>query len=305
MYKYLLFAAALPFSSQSALAGQLEIQPVADNIYALVGTIQQRSPENFGNNATFGVIVTPEGVVLVDAGASWKGAAQIDTTIDQITDQPVKYVINTGGQDHRWLGNGYWQAHGAVVITSAAAEADRFGRLDQQFAMLRNFAGDAALEGTEPAHADITFDATYTLDFGGEHIEVIHPETGGHTPGDSFVWLADKSVMFSGDIVFAERMLGFPEDQFLNWIAGFEAMAAYAPEHLVPGHGHATDLAGATRDTYDYLVNLRDRMRAYIADGGDIIGSVNVDQSEFSYLVHFKDFAGKNAQKAFQVLEWE
>jgi len=294
-----------PFLAQPVMAQELEIQPVVDNVYALVGTINQRSPENFGNNATFGVIVTPEGVVLVDPGGSWKGAAQIDATLDQITDQPVKYVIDTGGQDHRWLGNGYWQAQGVEVISSASAEADRYERLDQEFAMLERFAGKAALEGTEPTKADITFDDSYTLKFGGETIEIIHPETGGHTPGDSFVWLADKSVMFTGDIVFSERMLGFGDDRFLNWIAGFETMAAYAPEYLVPGHGHATTLAIATHDTYDYLVNLRDKMRAYIANGGDIIGAASVDQSEFSNLPHYASFIGKNAQRAFQALEWE
>jgi hypothetical protein len=85
-----LLPALLPGLALPAVAQELEIQPVADNIYALVGTLQQRSPENFGNNATFGVIVTPEGVILVDAGASWKGAEMIDTTLDEITDQPVK-----------------------------------------------------------------------------------------------------------------------------------------------------------------------------------------------------------------------
>ena len=305
MKRLILSAAALPLLAQAASAYELEIQPVVDNVYALVGTINQRSAENFGDNATFGVIVTPEGVVLVDAGASWKGAELIDQTIDQITDQPVKYVINTGGQDHRWLGNNYWQAHGATVITSISSQTERFARLDEELAMMTHFAGDAVLEGTVPAKADITFEASYTLDFGGEHLEIIHPETGGHTPGDSFVWMGDKSVMFAGDIVFYERMLGFGEERFLNWIAGFEAMAAYNPEHVVPGHGHATDLAGATRDTYDYLVNLRDKMRAYIAAGGDEFGAPEVDQSAFSDLPHFKDFAGKNALKAFHVLEWE
>ncbi len=298
-------ASALSLLAHPALAGQLEIQPVIDNVYALVGTINQRSPENFGDNATFGVIVTPAGVVLVDPGGSWKGAKLIDRTLDQITNQPVKYVIDTGGQDHRWLGNGYWQAQGAVVISSAVAESDRFARLDSELAAMTHFAGDAVLEGTIPAKADITFDASYTLDFGGEHLQIIHPETGGHTPGDSFVWMPDKSVMFTGDIVFYERMLGFGEDRFLNWIAGFETMAAYNPKYVVPGHGHVTDLAGATHDTYDYLVNLRNKMRAYIANGGDEFGVNRVDQSEFRNLPHFKDFAGKNAQKAFHVLEWE
>jgi len=299
-----LTASILTLATLPALAYELEIQPVVDNVYALVGTINQRSAENFGDNATFGVIVTPDGVVLVDAGASWKGAELIDQTIDQITDQPVKYVINTGGQDHRWLGNDYWQAHGATVISSISSETERFARLDQELASMVKFLGDA-FDGTTPAKADITFDASYTLEFGGETLEIIHPETGGHTPGDSFVWMADKSVMFSGDIVFYERMLGFGEERFLNWIAGFEVMAAYAPEFVVPGHGHVTDLSGATHDTYDYLVNLRDKMRAYIAEGGDEFGAPEVDQSAFSTLPHFADFAGKNALKAYHVLEWE
>jgi len=305
MKPLIIIAAALTIVARTAPAQELEIQPVVDNVYALVGTINQRSPENFGNNATFGVIVTPGGVVLVDPGGSWKGAGLIDRTIDRITDKPVKYVIDTGGQDHRWLGNGFWQAQGAVVISSAAAEADRYTRLDDEWAMLERFAGKPALEGTKPVKADITFDASYTLTFGGETFQIVHPKTGGHTPGDSFVWIADKSVMLTGDIAFHERMLGFGEDRFLDWIRGFEVMAAYAPAHVIPGHGHATTLANVRHDTYDYLVNLRDRMRAYIAGGGDEFGSFKVDQSAFRNLAHFKDFAGKNAQKAFHVLEWE
>ena len=41
-----------------------------------------------------------------------------------MTPQPIKWVINTGGQDHRWLGNGYFKAQGAEVIAHADAEAD-------------------------------------------------------------------------------------------------------------------------------------------------------------------------------------
>ena len=105
----LIFAATLVASP--ALAGTLEMQQVTDHSYALVGPLGQRSPEKQGNNATFGVIVTDAGMVLVDAGDSWRGAANIDATVDTITDQPVVVIIS-GGQDHRWFGNGYW-AHRA------------------------------------------------------------------------------------------------------------------------------------------------------------------------------------------------
>ena len=115
----------------AAPAQVLDIQPVARDVWALVGPKEQRSAENLANNATFGVVVTGEGVVLIDPGGSWNGAAMIDAAIQRITDQPVTHVINTGGQDHRWLGNGYWQAQGATVIASEAAVADqKDARLD-------------------------------------------------------------------------------------------------------------------------------------------------------------------------------
>ena len=58
-------------------------------------------------------------------------------------------------------------------------------------------------------------------------------------------------------------------------------------------------------DTRGYLKNLRNRMRTYIDGGGDIIGSVQVDQSEFDYLDLFDALAGRNAQTVYQQMEWE
>jgi hypothetical protein len=56
------------------------------------------------------------------------GAEALHRVIRGLTDQPVIRVIETGGQDHRWLGAGCWQAQGATVIASEAAEADHRDR---------------------------------------------------------------------------------------------------------------------------------------------------------------------------------
>ena len=294
-------AAVLP----SIASGEtLEVQAVTDGIWAIVGEKEQRSPENLGNNATFGLVVTSEGAVLVDPGGSWKGAEALDAVIRGVTDQPVKYVINTGGQDHRWLGNGYWQAQGAQVIASADAVADQQARGSMQMTMLTQLLG-AELEGTEPVQADITFDDAYTLDLGGTVFEITHPGAA-HTPGDSFVWIAEKGTVFTGDIVYVERILGVGEQSSITeWPGAFEAIAALEPEHVVPGHGHATTLAQARADTYDYLMNLREKIGALIDEGGDILEAPKVDQSAFSYLEQFDSLAGRNAQTAFEQMEWE
>ncbi|MBT8411690.1 MAG: MBL fold metallo-hydrolase, partial [Octadecabacter sp.] len=245
-----------------------------------------------------------DGAVLIDAGGSAAGAAMIDDVIQTLTDQPVRYVINTGGQDHRWIGNAYWQAQGATVIASADAVADQMARASMQTTMLSQLIGDG-LDGTDPAYADITFDDAYTLKLGGQTFDLRHV-AAAHTPGDSFVWLANANTVFSGDIVYIGRILGVMEfSDTAQWVTAFEAIDALAPAHLVPGHGPATDMATARADTYDYLINLRTQMAAHIDAGGDIIDSVNIDQSAFARLDQFAALAGRNAQTAFQQMEWE
>ncbi|MDE4175638.1 MBL fold metallo-hydrolase [Phaeobacter sp. PT47_59] len=292
---------AVPIMS---VADVLERQQVTEDVWALVGPHSQRNAENLGNNATFGVVVTREGVVLMDPGGSWKGAAMIDAAIDQITDQPVTHVIDTGGQDHRWLGNAYWQAQGAVVIASDAAVADHKDRQSMQMTMLSQLLGDE-LAGTEPSYADVTFDSDHSLSLGGLTFQIMH-RGQAHTPGDSFVWLQERDVMFTGDIVYVERILGVgPQSNAKSWIEAFDAMAAFEPAHLVPGHGRATTLKRARADTYDYLVNLRARIGELIEEGGDIMEAPEIDQSAFAGLAQFDSLAGRNAQTVYEQMEWE
>ncbi|WP_435138942.1 MBL fold metallo-hydrolase [Pseudopelagicola sp. nBUS_19] len=291
-------------AATTAQADMFELQNVTDNVYALVGPKEQRSPENLANNATFGIVVTDEGVVLLDPGGSWKGAEAIHNRIREITDQPVKFVVDTGGQDHRWLGNGYWQALGATVIASQAAVEDHKDRGSLQLTGLSQFIGDG-LVGTEPSYADVTFVNDYLLEFGGLTFEIMHPGQA-HTPGDSFVWLKEKDTVFTGDIVYVERILGNGnQSNAKSWIEVFETMAALDPVHVVPGHGHATTLGHATADTYDYLVNLRTQVGVLIENGGDIMDAPMIDQSAFSYLEQFDNLAGRNAQTTYEQMEWE
>jgi len=298
----LLALAALLLSALPAYA--LEIQKVTDNVYAIVGPLDQRSAGNLANNATFGLVVTNDGAVLIDTGGSWLGAEALHGAVREITDQPVTFVINSGGQDHRWIGNDYWQRQGAQVIASDAAVADHKDRGSVQMTGLSVLLGDK-LEGTVPTYADITFDTKYSFELGGVAFEITYAGQA-HTPGDSFVWVPSASTVFTGDIVYMERILGIGgQSHSGTWIEVFEAMAALNPMHIVPGHGGVSDLAGATADTYDYLVNLRGQMGGYIDDGGGIIDSVNVDQEAFSYLENFEGLAKRNAQQVYSEMEWE
>ena len=283
----------------------LQVQKVASGIYAIVGPLTNRTPENLGNNATFGFVVTDEGVVLIDSGASAKGAAALHKLIKTVTDKPITRVINTGGQDHRWLGNGYFKALGAGLVASSPAVEDQQARAQEKLIALGALVGDAGLAGTDFVFAEQRFDNNYRFKLGGIRFELYHAGPA-HTPGDSFVWLPQQRVLFSGDIVYVDRLLGVgAQSASRSWLLAFEALARFEPAVVVPGHGPPVTLARARADTYDYLAYLRKAVMEFMEAGGDISDVGRIDQSRFNHLDNFDALKGRNAQRVFGELEWE
>lgn len=296
-----LLASLLFVASLSAHA--VDTVKVADSVYALVGDLGQRSPENLGHNITSGFILTEQGVVVIDTGGSLANAQAIHAAIRKVTGKPVIYAVNSGGQDHRWFGNDYFKRQGAKLIASEAAARDMRERGAAQTIFAQQLLKEK-IAGTQLVYPDITFQDRYTLPVAGERIELIY--TGGaHTPGDILVWLPQRSIVFAGDTVFVQRLLGVMPGSALRWIKSLEYLRdELKPRIVVPGHGHVTDLNEALRDSYDYLVFLRDTTRKRFADGAfdPIESSQGLDQSRFKYLVNYDDlgFRSRNAQAVAQ-----
>jgi glyoxylase-like metal-dependent hydrolase (beta-lactamase superfamily II) len=271
---------------------------VADGVYALVGELGQRSPENLGHNMTSGFVVTAQGVVVIDTGASLLGAQAIHAAIRKVTDKPVIYAINTGGQDHRWLGNDYFKRQGAKLVATEAGLADMRTRGAEQLAMAERFLKEK-FAGTTPVYPELTFKDRYSLPVTGERIELIF-SGGAHTPGDIMVWLPERSIVFAGDTVFVQRLLGVIPGSALRWIKSLEYLRDQVkPKTVVPGHGRVTGLDESLRDSYDYLVFLRDTTRKRFADGAfdPVEASQGLDQSRFKHLANYDDvgFRSRNA----------
>lgn len=289
----------------SPAAAEVTVRKVAENVYALVGALEQRSPENLGNNATFGAVVTEDGVVLIDSGGSAAGAKEIEAALATVTPQPVRLVINSGGQDHRWFGNGWFKDKGARLIAARAAVADHAERGDAQYAMMRALVGEPILEGTTLVRAEETFDGSLTFTHGGTRFELrrVGP---AHTPGDSYVWLPESRILFAGDVVYMDRLLGVgPQSDSRHWLEAFDAIAGLDPVVVVPGHGAPAPLAKARAQTADYLRHLRAEVGKVIAAGGDEEAAKKIDQSTFSHLAVFSEIAGRNAQQVYMQMEWE
>ena len=301
-----LLAALLVAQAFVVEAVEVRFQRVAENVYAHVGDIGARSVANEGLNANLGLVVTPAGAVLIDSGATFRSARDIHAAIRKVTEQPVRWVINTGGQDHRWLGNGYFEAQGAELIAHATAVPDMRARGGDQLAALRTLLGPAA-EGTVPTLPKRLLEGPESrLELGGTVFEFRH-RGGGHTPGDMMVWLPQARVVFAGDIVYVDRLLAvLPVSSTRAWLDAIAALEELAPRHIVPGHGKVTDLAAARGQTRAYLEALRAHMKRAVEQGIDVSEAVkSFDARPFQHLPSAAELNPGNASRTYLDVERE
>jgi glyoxylase-like metal-dependent hydrolase (beta-lactamase superfamily II) len=295
-------------ASLVAVAARAEYVPraerVADDVYAIVGPLGQRSIDNDGLNANYGFVVTPEGVILIDSGASSLGAMRLAAAIAKVTTQPVRWVINTGSQDHRWLGNDFFASQGAEVIALKRTAATQAEYATQQLDGLRRFLGEA-LQGTRPLPAPKTLDGdTATLELAGETLQLAY--TDAHYPGDAWVWLPKRGVMFSGDLVYVDRLLGvLPWSSVKKGQRAFKALAALQPPRIVPGHGRVCNLAQAQRETGDYYDFLADTIGPAARDMEPLAATLDryADLPAFRHLENYADLHRANMSRAFTEFE--
>jgi glyoxylase-like metal-dependent hydrolase (beta-lactamase superfamily II) len=299
-------AAAVALLVGSAHALEVKFQPVADGVFAYIGDTGPRSAENEGLNANIGLVITSAGAVLIDSGATYRSARQIHEAVKKVTLQPVKWVINTGGQDHRWLGNGYFKEQGAEIIAHADAKTDMQSRGGDHLAGLKDTLKDRA-DGTVPVLPTRFIGASDSrLQLGGVVFQLEY-RNGAHTPGDMMVWLPQKNVLFTGDVVYVNRLLGvIPVSNTRNWLATFAIIEELNPKIIVPGHGDVTDLATARADTQAYLVALRAHMKKAVDDGVDMSTAVkSFDAQPFMRLQNAAELMPGNASRAYLELERE
>ncbi len=144
------------------------------------------------------------------------------------------------------------------------------------------------------------------LELGGIVVELKH-RGGAHMPGDELVWLPAQRVLFSGEVVYVDRLLGvLPMSRSKAWLETFAVIDALNPERIVPGHGRVCTLDQARRETRDYLAALRTHMKRAVDEGVDISAAVkSFDARPFSHLLNAAELMHGNASRVYLELERE
>lgn len=284
---------------------RLKVEEAAPGIFALVGPLGDRSYENHGLNSTHAVIDTPDGAILIDSGASRLGAQLLESEAKRLTGKPVRWVINTGSQDHRWLGNAWFIAQGAEVIAHARTVKIQQAEVGHQLERLAPALRER-LDGTEPAQATRVIEVdTETLVLGGRTLRM-HYFADAHFAGDVVLWMPDTGTLFAGDHVYVDRILSIrPFSSAEGWLEAFGKLAALAPTTIVPGHGSITDLGGAQRDTGDYLAFVVEGARRFAEDmaGAEEALAELGDAPQFERLQNYNELHRANVHQAYLQIE--
>lgn len=273
---------------------------VSENVYAIIGPLGQRSEANAGLNANYGFIITADGVILIDSGASAHSAALLKQAIATVTTKPVRWVLNTGSQDHRWLGNAYFEKNGAEIhaLKETVSTQQRFAQ--QQLSNLKAFIGDQ-IAGTVPQQATVLHRSSEeNILIAGEDIQWI--VTNAHYPGDTMIYLPKQSVVFTGDLVYVDRLLGvLPQSNVRQADQSFKKMMSLNPKFIVPGHGRITDVVQAKRETGDYYTFLIENIGAAAKEMEPM--SETLDQfdqpQQFIHLKNFQELHRANMSRVY------
>ncbi|MFZ7093393.1 MBL fold metallo-hydrolase [Primorskyibacter sp. 2E233] len=278
---------------------------VIPQVYSAIGATAPPTYENSGHNNNLSFVVTGDGVVVINGGASARLAAALHEEIKAVTDQPVKLVINENGQGHAILGNSYWADLGVDIL--AHEDAIAVVEEDGDFILqgMQRYNRDKA-EGTRVVPANISFSDKYVIEMGDVTLEALHLGPA-HDPGDTQVWIPQWGIVISGDMAFHERMPPIFEGTCTScWIETFEGpFTDLGATFVIPGHGHPTNMAMVTLETVGYLRDLREKIGAHIDEGGDLAEAYYVDQDRWQYLDTFEELATKNAGRVYEEMEWE
>ena len=188
--------------------------------------------EGFGGNTT--IAAGDDGVIMVD-GQFAQMHDKLKAAIAAVTQQPVRFLVNTHYHRDHVGGNAPFSKDGAVVV---AHENVRKRLAEGTTMAVPEVKYTPAPEEALPA---ITHKDGMTLQVKGRAAQLKHP-LNAHTDGDTFVYFADANVISTGDTVAMGR---YPNIDFTNggslkgMIAASDAYLALANDgtKIVPGHG--------------------------------------------------------------------
>lgn len=242
-------------------AGTVELTPVAEGVWMI-------RRDYVGSNAA--VIVDRSGLVIVDTHVTPAAARDTLAAIREISDLPIRYIVNTHWHTDHTAGNSAYlaAAPGIPMISHDTVPEDlqRFGPEQMQVSVgfveraleraklalaesteaaeedgVRRFVDEQQAELDSLVHLDLALPnltLSRRLTLHGHDLEIVLLYLGrGHTRGDIVAWIPSRKVLVAGDLLTAPSLYIGQHSRPSEWLEVLDQLEALAFDRVVPGHG--------------------------------------------------------------------
>ena len=269
-----------------------QLRQVSEGIYAYL----QPDGSWYLNNTGF--LADRTGVISVDATSTERRTRAYLDAIATVTPKPVRTLVNTHHHGDHTHGN--YLFAGATII---GHERCRTGVQHTPIPPPPGIWTEVDWGHLEPAPPFLTYADGVTLWSGDLRCEVRYVGTPAHTTNDSIVYIPDRSVAFTGDLLFNGGTPFALMGSISGWIEVLQdVLRPLGAQTLVPGHGPVAG-PGVIDDVLAYLRFVQDLAREAKPAGLTPLQAARAaDLGEFKDLLDAERIVG-NLHRAYLELD--
>ena len=215
-----------------------------------------------------GIILTQEGVVLIDSGHNPPDSQAILKAVKQLTSQPIRFLINTEPHSDHTTGHFLFSPPAIIIAHEGATDSMKKAYNPQRNEKLMADYPDMreSFKGFKMITPQIEYRDKMTLNVGERTFELYYLKNV-HSEADTAIWLPRERVIFSAAVAGVKRFSNLrPSVQIEDMISAMKMMKSLNPEIVVPGHGPP----GTTKifdDSIQYYTLLLERVGKMAKEG--------------------------------------
>ena len=230
-----------------------------DGIYVYTGKPSE-------SNCT--IILTQEGVVLIDSGNIPVDSQAVMKAVKQLTSQPIRFLINTEPHADHTTGHFVFSPPAIIIAAAGAGESMRQAYNPERMKKMMAEPGEmgAAAKGYRLITPHIEYRDQMTLNLGERTFQLYYLKNV-HSEADTAIWLPKERVLFTAASVGVKRFNNLrPFVSIPDTLAAIKMMKALNPEIVIPGHGDPGTVK-ILDDMERYYNSLMDRVKQMAQQG--------------------------------------
>ena len=299
------YSALTSSSTARAADAPLDVAAVAPGIYVHQGRHGLFSPENAGDISNCGFIVGRDAVAVIDTGGSAMIGMGLKAAIRQITDRPIRHVVNTHMHPDHVFGNAAFDDGNTAFVAHHKMARGLGARAERYQAINAKLLGANAFSGTRIVMPQVPVTGSQTIEL-GERTIVLEAHKTAHTDNDLTVRDVTTGTVFMGDLLFSGHIPTI-DGSIRGWLALVARLREEKADRVVPGHGPpAMPWPDAIAPLTRYLTAVSAGVAAAIKSGktlSEAAETVGLDEKDAWML--FEEYHRRNVSAAFAELEWE